>query len=162
MCRAAMGSPSNKPTPGTSSVWQLTICNASAIASMTANGAKALNNPAYTPEHSARQVRRNERPEGVGCRTLRDQLRLRGQRELLVIDHNGQSCASGTTASPLACKAYSRACMVISRQRFIPPASHLATHWIELTIVVKFEQNPGLFHMQATAARLGCSRTAAV
>jgi hypothetical protein len=52
--------------------------------------------------------------------------------------------------------------LVVSAQRFIPSASHLATHCIDVTIMLKFEQNPDLPHMQATADCLGCSCAVAV
>jgi hypothetical protein len=73
----------------------------SAIASITANYARALNNLGYASGYPARQVRRIEQPEEFGCRTPMTQLDLRGRGELPVNDHDGQIYSSGMAVSPL-------------------------------------------------------------
>ena len=68
---------------------------------MTANYASALNNLSYGSGYPTRQVLRIERQGGFGCRLSMAQLDLRGWRELLMNNHDGQVYTSGMAANSL-------------------------------------------------------------
>jgi len=68
---------------------------------MTPNYARALNNLGYVRGYPARQMLRIEQLDRFGCRTSMAQLDLRGWRELLMNDHDGQVYASGMAANSL-------------------------------------------------------------
>ena len=68
---------------------------------MTANYASALNNVGCAPGYPAQQMLRIEQQGGFGCRLSMAHLDLRGWRELLMNNHDGQVYTLGMAANSL-------------------------------------------------------------